>query len=147
MELKEKTLLTVLEKNQIEEEQLKIILYSLVCALKVLHQSNIVHRDIKPANILVDTKGVALCDFGLARTLPESCNGKHGGNTIKVRESELRKQSKETRWTREEEKKCIQMKLAKVQKHAQRSKKCLSPHVQTRWYRSPEVALLAQHYD
>ena len=58
MQLKQKTLSDVLADNQIGEEQLKIILYSLLCSLKVLHQSNIVHRDIKPANVLIDTKGV-----------------------------------------------------------------------------------------
>ena len=45
----------------------------MLCAMKFLHQSNIIHRDLKPGNILVDllTLNVKICDFGLARTMPE----------------------------------------------------------------------------
>lgn len=33
------------------------------------------HRDIKPANILIsDECVVKICDFGLSRTVPSSCN-------------------------------------------------------------------------
>lgn len=104
-------------------------MYSLLCSLKVLHQSNIMHRDIKPANVLIDEAGVQLCDFGLARSLPEGCQGKHAGNSIKVRESELVKKDRKSRWTRQEEQALIQAKLFKVQKHMVQFRKCLSPHV------------------
>ena len=80
-----------------------------------LHKMNIMHRDIKPANILISPEGVSLCDFGLARTLPESSQGKHGGNSAKVRDSELKK-LKETKgsWTKDEEESLIVRKLQKV---------------------------------
>jgi len=54
------------------EEHVITILYNLLCSLNFLHTSNIVHRDIKPANILIDEDcSIKICDFGLARTLPE----------------------------------------------------------------------------
>jgi len=45
--------------------------YQLVCALKVLHEANVIHRDLKPQNILIkciDNKYILkLCDFGTVR--------------------------------------------------------------------------------
>ena len=73
------------------------------------------HRDIKPANILVDLKGATICDFGLARTLPKSSQSKHEGNSIKVRDSELKKLSlMKTTWKAEDEEKRMLAKLRKV---------------------------------
>lgn len=72
MNFKSRTLREFIYEDEIDEHQLQSILYSLLCSLKFLHKANIVHRDIKPANILIGEKGVVLCDFGQARTLPES---------------------------------------------------------------------------
>jgi serine/threonine protein kinase len=48
------------------------ILYNIICAFKFLHSAGVVHRDVKPANLLMDSNcQVKICDFGLARTLPE----------------------------------------------------------------------------
>lgn len=74
-------------------EHIKIVLYNMLCAMNYLSSANIVHRDIKPANILLNKHcQVKICDFGLARTLPESLNGKGSGNTKRVRDSILRHQ-------------------------------------------------------
>ena len=44
------------------------IIYNLICAVKFLHESNVLHRDLKPANVLINEDcTVKLCDFGLAR--------------------------------------------------------------------------------
>ena len=46
----------------------------LLRAIRVLHGAGIVHRDLKPANMLLEVQPVRLkvCDFGLARTIPET---------------------------------------------------------------------------
>lgn len=50
--------------------QTKHIIYNLICAVKYLHESNVLHRDLKPANVLIkEDCTVKLCDFGLARTI------------------------------------------------------------------------------
>jgi mitogen-activated protein kinase 1/3 len=56
---------------KISEEQTKLILYNLLCALKYLHSANVIHRDIKPANILINADcQVKICDYGISRTFP-----------------------------------------------------------------------------
>lgn len=77
-------------KSGFTEEHLIKIMYNTLCALKYLHSANVVHRDIKPSNILITKDSqVKICDFGISRTLPESCIGKGSGNTKRVRDSIL----------------------------------------------------------
>lgn len=46
------------------------MVYNLLCAIKYLHESNVIHRDLKPANILINEDcSVKLCDYGLARSI------------------------------------------------------------------------------
>jgi mitogen-activated protein kinase 1/3 len=78
------------------EEHFKIIIYNTLCCLKFMHSCNVVHRDIKPANILINKNcQVMICDFGLARTMPESSIGKGSGNTKRVRDSIIKQQLKD----------------------------------------------------
>lgn len=98
-------------KSGLNEEHLLIIIYNSLCALKFLHSSNVIHRDIKPANILVNQDcQVLICDFGLARTLPESCIGKGSGNTKRVRDS-IHKQNLDEDQNADQIKKIIAKKL------------------------------------
>ena len=72
----------------ISREHVNKIIYNCICAIKFLHSANIIHRDIKPSNILIDPDcQVKICDFGLARSLPESCIGQGSGNTKRMRDS------------------------------------------------------------
>ena len=44
-------------------------------SISFIHMTNVMHRDIKPANILLSSNcEVKICDFGLARSLPECVN-------------------------------------------------------------------------
>ena len=77
-------------KSGYTEEHLIMIMYNTLCALKYLHSANVIHRDVKPSNILINRdSNVKICDFGISRTLPESCIGKGSGNTKRVRDSIL----------------------------------------------------------
>lgn len=78
------------------KDHLRIVLYNLLCAISYCHSSNVIHRDIKPANILINQKcQVKICDFGLARTLPEPLIGKGSGNSRRVRDSVMKHQAKD----------------------------------------------------
>lgn len=64
-----------LMKHQIDftEHHLIKVIYNTLLAISFVHACNIMHRDIKPANLLLDSKcHVKVCDFGLARSLPQS---------------------------------------------------------------------------
>ena len=81
-------LLKLAPNVKISDEQIKLILYNLLCALKYVHSANIIHRDLKPANILINADcQVKICDFGISRTLPESMLGSGSGNSKRVRDS------------------------------------------------------------
>lgn len=55
----------------LDEMHLITILYNILCAFNFLHSTGIVHRDVKPGNLLMDSNcQVKICDFGLARQLP-----------------------------------------------------------------------------
>lgn len=71
-----RTLLHSGHKIEFNEEHAKYIIYNLLCAVNFMDSANIVHRDLKPANILMnDLCQVKICDFGMARTLPEHLSG------------------------------------------------------------------------
>lgn len=53
------------------EEDIAVIAYSVLCALRELHARKIIHRDVKPGNILFNSEGIVkLSDFGITRELP-----------------------------------------------------------------------------
>lgn len=104
-----KYLMNSMSDVQLTEESIIIILYNLLCGLKFLHSANIIHRDLKPANILINSDlEIKICDFGLSRTLPESCTGKGSGNTRRIRDSVIKsKELNETKYSNKHQTKKI----------------------------------------
>lgn len=82
------TMMNISKPGSITNDHLKIITYNALCCFKYLHSCNIIHRDVKPSNILIDENcQIMICDFGLARSMPESCIGQGSGNTRRVRDA------------------------------------------------------------
>ncbi len=122
-------------------------MYNILRAMKYLHSANVIHRDLKPGNILIDSDcQIKVCDFGLARTLPDSCIGQGSGNSKRMRDSILKSQLMQTSGE-EALKKAIASKLLSKRKDRQEKKRSLSNHVGSRWYRAPEISLVEKQYD
>jgi mitogen-activated protein kinase 1/3 len=110
--------------------------------MKFIHSANVMHRDIKPANILVDQEcNIKICDFGLARSLPESLVGKGSGNSKRIRDSIKQLKLLETSGI-EACNKAIAGKLTKNREEMVKKKRNLSNHIGSRWYRAPEISLV-----
>lgn len=64
-------------KIDFTENHLIKLVYNILCCLAFLHMCNVMHRDLKPANILIQANCcVRVCDFGLSRSLPDSCSNR-----------------------------------------------------------------------
>ena len=99
MELEASDLRNIVHHNMMSKmsfKHIKLITYNLLCAMKFLHSSNVIHRDLKPENILINQDcQIKVCDFGQARSLPESLVQKGSGNTKRMRDDILKKNTKE----------------------------------------------------
>ena len=73
-------------KIDFSEQHLLKITYTTLCAISFLHEANVIHRDLKSANILVHSDcNAKICDFGLSRTLPQSCTDENSVNSLNLR--------------------------------------------------------------
>lgn len=73
-------------KIDFSEHHLLKVIYSALCALSFLHESNVMHRDLKSANILIQSDcNAKICDFGLSRSMPQSCTDEASVNSLKLR--------------------------------------------------------------
>lgn len=80
-------------------------------ALKYIHSANVLHRDLKPSNLLVNGNcDLAVCDFGLARSLSSSSLGTNPPHSLHHRgfdsENETMTEYVQTRWYRAPELLC-----------------------------------------
>lgn len=157
-------------KSSINLEMLHIqtIVYNLLCAIKYLHDSNVLHRDLKPANVLLNEDcTVKLCDYGLARSTSgiqsaemilkkqESDNEDYDNSSVSssnqsmnlsVGKQSMDQQMKDESQQKEESKEDLRSRLVKTKDARRNMKRELTGHVVTRWYRAPEIILLEKDY-
>lgn len=68
---------TIYSANTLTDEHIQYFIYQILSGLYFIHSAGVVHRDLKPSNILLNGDCRAkICDFGLARGLPEQENTK-----------------------------------------------------------------------
>ena len=148
MKLGESNLRDLLTEAHLTLNNVKTLLYNMLCAIQFMHSANIVHRDLKPQNILVGSNSeVMLCDFQLARTIPESVRGRQNGQTSRVREFVIERIRESPKHKKADERTLIVTKSEKALKRDNMKRGLMSPHVSSRWYRAPEICLLARKYD
>jgi mitogen-activated protein kinase 1/3/mitogen-activated protein kinase 6 len=72
-ELMETDLTSILKSTQpLSDEHIQFFLYQVLRGMKYVHSAGIIHRDLKPRNLLVNANcDLKICDFGLARFIPE----------------------------------------------------------------------------
>ncbi|KAJ2550661.1 hypothetical protein EV175_003985 [Coemansia sp. RSA 1933] len=62
----------IFDRERLDEDEARFVVYQVLLALKYLHDANIAHRDLKPENTLLVNKStpygqVMLTDFGMAK--------------------------------------------------------------------------------
>ena len=73
LELCDCDLHSFMNKNDLNEDEIKFIIRQITDALKYIMDNNIVHRDLKPHNILINKDlTIKLCDFGFAKEFKDT---------------------------------------------------------------------------
>ena len=112
-----------------------------------LHEANVVHRDIKSSNILITSDCQAkICDFGLSRSLPSTIMNLSGCNSMELRDH-CSSKFDQMRFKEQAKKNFITKYVLGDRDRRKKTKRCMSIHVGSRWYRAPEVSLIERQYD
>ncbi len=69
----------LVQKQRLDPEEIEVILYQLLLAVKQLHEMKIMHRDIKTENILKVQHGIKLGDLGLSTVV---CGSQAGADSV-----------------------------------------------------------------
>lgn len=139
------------------EDEVARAMFQLLTGIAGIHSCAVIHRDLKPANILISDEGfLKICDFGLARglgtkallqqfgissTSDSSSSFSSVGAEIQIQGpmSPIHPQHRHKQHHQQQQ----QNQPSRPSHHRRQ----LTMHVVTRWYRPPEVILLAEHYD
>ncbi|EAR92424.2 MEK kinase (macronuclear) [Tetrahymena thermophila SB210] len=126
--------------------QVQTLTYNILTGIKYLHSAEVLHRDLKPANVLINEDcSVKICDFGLAR----SVEGIEGAHIYDDRNSNS-PQKQQTSSQSPEKPAATSSGRPKLSKekgiNSKTTKRELTGHVVTRWYRAPELILLEKDY-
>jgi mitogen-activated protein kinase 1/3 len=115
------------------EEEIARAMFQLMVGVSAIHKCGVIHRDLKPANILISDDGyLKVCDFGLARGV-----GHHSRTeTPDDSDNSAMANLQNTPFSP----------LTTSKSPQNRHRRQLTMHVVTRWYRPPEVILLAEQY-
>ena len=130
-------------------------LYQQLVAIKALHGYRIIHRDIKPANVLLSEQcDVKVCDFGLARSFDEEHDapmveeeeGAHGGMAGGGgggggEAAEAASAAAVAPPHHHSHASSSAAALAQPPALGAAPQRQMTRHVQTRWYRAPELPL------
>jgi serine/threonine protein kinase len=124
-------------------------MYNLISAVNFMHSANIVHRDLKPANILLDDRcQVILCDFGLARAVPERKEIREKIKNIKRVVNARGDEQKLDRMSRKELFKSEMTNFLTSERLSLNAfGRDMTCQVMSRWYRAPEIILTSPLYD
>lgn len=132
------------------EKHIITIMYNTLCALKFLQEAKILHRDIKPANMLVNLDcSIKVADFGLARLDPNSYEGVTTNRHTVSTDDKLISANGSSRSKKETSKNLLENEGQAISsnKKGKVPRRCLSPYIQTRHYRAPEILLRCRNYD
>lgn len=117
--------LTVERPDLLSRDEVGRLSYSLMAGLSYIHSAGLIHRDLKPANCLVDRNSeVKICDFGLSRQWSME-EGPPEQDLQQLGEDDF---------------------SSVCPPPPGRLERSITAHVQTRWWRAPEVMLRVQTY-